>query len=51
MWVVNPSEEEENKLIYLRDVVPGATSAGQLVWKHGSRVLPSQGGVAEVMGT
>lgn len=30
MWVVNPSEEEENKLINLKDVVPGATSVGQL---------------------
>lgn len=46
MWVVNLSEEEENKLIYLRDVVPGATSAGQLAleaWFPGATHTPSKG--------
>lgn len=42
MWVVNPSEEEEKRLINLRDTVPGATSGGQLAleaWPPGANPL------------
>lgn len=44
MWVVNPSEEEEKGLINLKDMVPGATSGGQLpleVWLPGA--TPTRG--------
>lgn len=51
MWVVNPSEEEEKRLINRWDTVPGAHLGANWPWKHGSQVLPPQRNCADLVWT